>query len=100
MSVCQRTNPIRPLVDVEVDVGLEPGCLLKLDDAMNFRQLHSELQVELQVAVVQHVLALVAQIRNQFLTAVRFWEAGSHCARRAGCRDTRDPPSLQIIYFS
>ena len=41
---------------------------------MYLQQFHAELQILFQVAVVQHVLALVAQIRNQFLTAVRFWE--------------------------
>ena len=48
------------------DVGLEPARLLELDDAMDLRQLHPMLDVELEVEVVGDIVDLVEETGEEF----------------------------------
>ena len=50
---------------VHPNVGLHPGALLEAQGAVYLFQLHPEPQVKLEVAVVEHVVVLVAEVGDQ-----------------------------------
>ena len=54
-----------PQLGVHPNVGLHPGALLEAQGAVYLFQLHPESQVKLEVAVVEHVVVLVAEVGDQ-----------------------------------
>ena len=52
-------------LNVHPNVGLHPGALLEAQGAVYLFQLHPEPQVKLEVAVVEHVVVLVAEVGDQ-----------------------------------
>ena len=47
------------------DVGLHPGALLESEGTMDLFQTHTQRQVELEVAVVEHIAFLVPEVGDQ-----------------------------------
>src|SRR6218665_2090819 len=47
---------------VKIDIGLQPPGLIKFHHPMNFRQLHTHLQIELQVTVMDSVISFIPKI--------------------------------------
>ena len=55
----------------ESGVGLHPAALLEPQCSVNLRQPHAQRQVELQVAVVEHIAVLIAEVGDQLLNLSR-----------------------------
>ena len=51
---------------VQVDIRSEPRTLIKRQHTMNLAELQTVFQIKLEVSVVNHVPALVAQVRDKF----------------------------------
>ena len=50
---------------VHPNVGLHPGDLVELQSSVDFLKPHTQGEIELKVAVVQHILGLVEEVRHQ-----------------------------------
>lgn len=60
-----------PLLGVQINMGLQPGCLLKLEHLLDLSQLDPQFQVQLQIAIMKYVVCLVMEIGDKFFYSTR-----------------------------